>query len=174
MINIDNYIQSLRSMTNTTMIYHYKPSYKLGTRRYYLPLPLSFKAIFAYNKYSVNYPFDKLVTSLLENKYQDIDNEFEKMKDILQFTKKWVFKDEFVYPELQHSYLPLAGLSPMSYNYKLVITKKYALLLFKYHPKLYFRLHSLDPVFLTLGVSKEEALIGAMTEPTIRGEEHEG
>jgi hypothetical protein len=172
MINIDKYIISFRSVLPADpILYTYKPNYKWGTRTIGIPFILILKAIFAYNKYSTQHPFKLLVTSILQNKYQDIDSDIYKMRDILLFTKGWYFQDEFVYPELPQSFLLLSGQSSVLYNSNLVLTKKFAKLLFKYHTKLYFRLHSLDPVFLTLTESKEEALIAAMTEPKLRGEQ---
>jgi len=172
-INIDKYLFTFKYFRKTKCVrYFLKPNNfnsRTNTNKVFFPFKSFLRGVFAYNEHSIKYPFDLFITSLIENKYIDIDKYIIDMYDVVTKTNNWFFKEDFVDQPFIST-----GCATLPYKDNLVDTKKYAKFIFEFHTKLYFRLHNLDLIFLKLADSKEEALIAAISEQLIRGEEHEG
>jgi hypothetical protein len=100
------------------------------------------------------YPFDKVIYREL---WDSMSRHVLSMIISLSNTNRWVLKPEFTYPE-QFTFFPVP------FRYCVTESKKFAKLVFQYHPEIYFRLHKLDHELLNYTESKEEALIAAIAK----------
>lgn len=120
-----------------------------------VPYYVMLKCTFATHAYwSDTYPFDKMIYREL---WDSISRHVLSMIVGLSNTNRWVIKPEFTYQEQFTSF-------PAPFRYCVTESKKFAKLVFQYHPEIYFRLHKLDYVLLKYTESKEEALIAAITK----------
>ena len=120
-----------------------------------IPYYIMIKYTFATHEYwSDTYPFDKMIYREL---WDSMSRHVLSMIVGLSSTNRWVLKPEFTYQEQFTSF-------PVPFRYCVTESKKFAKLVFQYHPEIYFRLHKLDHELLNYTESKEEALIAAITK----------
>jgi hypothetical protein len=123
---------------------------------YYIMLKCTFAT---HAHWGDTYPFGKMIyRELLDSKSRHVLS----MIVSLSNTNRWVLKPEFTYKEQFTSF-------PAPFRYHITESKKFAKLVFQYHPEIYFRLHKLDHELLNYTESKEEALIAAITKKMMGG-----